>query len=157
MATAKPTAPSAATLYAGARGLEARYPGVSVRLEWIDGPVNDGYQGWRIEFHASELGTLIRHGLVTQADLDNAVLPDGRQRDMADEFGHSRYAHCGGRVALVLGFAPDPDAFVVGVHVPDFIPEGHHSERRVHTKKMQRQVAKLLKRAFALPRKEVRL
>jgi hypothetical protein len=41
------------------------------------------------------------------------------------------------------------------LHIPDQIPEGHWSERRVHTKKMQRQLAKLLKRAFSLPRKQV--
>jgi hypothetical protein len=44
-------------------------------------------------------------------------------------------------------------AYVAGVHVPEFIPGGHHTERRVHTKKMQRQVERLLKRAFALARK----
>jgi hypothetical protein len=42
----------------------------------------------------------------------------------------------------------------VGVHVPVLIPEGDRRERRVHTKKMQRLVAKLLKRAFALPQQD---
>lgn len=147
MATAKHTAPSAATLYAYARGLEARYPDVRMSIKWLDHEKLGGwdgkpaYKGWWIDFSANP-ETLRHYGLVTQAELDNADLPYGQHRDAKDEFGHLRYIR------------PDSDAIRLGVHVPDFIPEGHHTERRVHTKKMQRQVAKLLKRAFAMPRKE---
>lgn len=82
---------------------------------------------------------LVAHGLATLEEFET-------RKFSSDEFGHTRHGH---------GIIDDSRLYGIGGHVPDVIPGAHWSERRVHTKKMQREVARLLKHAFALPpRKE---
>ena len=128
-------------LWAYGRALEARYPDIRCRVERLtaEHSAGTGYTGWRLDFCGDE-ELLIRYGLVTADEIANERLPYGKSKRLVDAFGHHRF---------VL-FRAD-GRLVLGVHVADFIPEGHWSERRVHTKKMAREVAKLLKRAFALP------
>ena|SRR5437763_10817753 len=142
MADEKTNAP--VWLWAYAQALERRYPDINVRVERLSGlPPRGERTGWRIDFYGDE-ARLIRHELVTAAELANERLPldDRNRKNLVDAFGHYRFVifHSDGRLRL-------------GVHIPDFIPDGHPSERRVHTKKMQREVGKLLERAFALPRR----
>lgn len=130
---------------ATARALQARYPGVEVSIEYIScetSPATAEYRGWRVDFVAPA-DLLIRHGLATQEEVSKTVRDEYRYYEgpLPDDCGHSRHLHPRTDDRLALSF-----------HVPDVIPEGHWSERRVHTKKMQREVAKLLKRAFAVAR-----
>jgi hypothetical protein len=136
-------------LAAIADALRARYPGVRVAIEWIDhdksyptAPAVPQYKGWRIDFRATKFETLVRYGIATDRELA-ACYAHADSFETTDEFGHVRNVRC-------TAAGADP---VVMVHVPDLIPEGDRHERRMHTKKMQRQVARLLKRAFALARK----
>lgn len=132
-----------ATTYATARALERRYPGVSVEITWLDQETYsdwDGtpaYKGWLISYTAPAAGPLIERGLATPAEFES-----GNFRP--DEFGHSRHGS-----ALI----DDRCNYRVTMHIPDFIPDGFWTEKRVHTKKVQREVSRCLKRAFALPRR----
>jgi len=83
---------------------------------------------------------LARYGLATELELD------GHVDACPDEYGHHRGVH---------GVIDESGNHGVHLHIPDQIPEGHWSERRVHTKKMQQQLARLLGRAFSLPRRHV--
>jgi hypothetical protein len=148
-------APDIIALAAIADALRARYPGVRVTIGWVDRdksyptpPAVPQYKGWRIDFRASKFETLVRYGIATDRELA-ACFANADTFDTTDEFGHNRYVRC----EWPRGAAGPPESFTVGVHVPDLIPEGDRRERRVRTKKMQCQVAKLLKRAFALARK----
>src|SRR5438874_385058 len=110
-------------LWACARALERRrYPGITVRVEWLSGiPAMEGYVGWLIHFIGDE-ARLLRSGLLTAEEIANERLPygDRNRKNLRDAFGHSRHINfrTDGRLSLF-------------VHVPDFIPEGHHCERRV--------------------------
>jgi hypothetical protein len=127
--------------------LERLYPGVKVKLTWNDHSEIDvemAYKGWHISFESSAPAVLVKHGLVaSRADLNRGgnLSPD--------EFGHPRHAH---------GIIDSGRLYGVGIHIPEVIPEGPRgclTEHRVHTKKMQRLVAGLLKKAFALPERGV--
>jgi hypothetical protein len=37
--------------------------------------------------------------------------------------------------------------------VPDYLPKDHEAERAANTRRMQRQVRRMLRRAFSLPRR----
>src|SRR5438477_6051394 len=105
-------------LWACARALERRrYPGITVRVEWLSGiPAMEGYEGWLIHFSGDE-ARLLRCGLLTAEEIANERLPygDRNRKALRDAFGHSRFVlfQTVGRLCL-------------GVHIPDFIPEGHH-------------------------------
>ena len=135
------TAPAHVSAYA--RALEHRFPGVTVQIAWIDHSYGDPdlgctlYAGWRLEFTASDPQLLIDYALASPAEFANGGRPD--------EFGHVR------SVARPLR---SRGRWQVLLHVPDVIPPGHDTERRAHSKKMQRTVSALLKRAFARPRRE---
>jgi len=124
-----------------ARALRHRYPGISVEVRWnnhesvphCDG--KPGYKGWMICCTGSAV-LLARYGLATELELR------GRSDARPDEYGHYRGVH---------GVIDRSGNHGVHLHIPDEIPEGHWSERRVHTKKMQQQLARLLRRAFSLP------
>ena len=124
-----------------ARALRRRYPGISVEVRWnnhetapqSDG--NPGYRGWMICCTGSAT-LLARYKLATKLELE------GRMDARPDEYGHYRGVH---------GVIDGSGNHGVHLHIPDQIPEGHWSERRVHTKKMQQQLARLLRRAFSLP------
>jgi hypothetical protein len=126
-----------------ARALRHRYPGISVEVRWNnhetepDSDGKPGYKGWMI-CCAGSAPLLARYGLATDLELAGRV--DARP----DEYGHHRGVH---------GAIDRSGNHGVHLHIPDQIPEGHWSERRVHSKKMQRQLAKLLSRAFSLPRR----
>lgn len=118
------------------RALCRRYPGVAVTIEHVEGaPALEGYTGWLVDFVAAE-ELLIRHGLVTLEELSKEDLP-------SDSFGHTRHI-----------YPENGDRLRYSTHVPDCMPEGNWRERRVHTKKMQQQVTRLLKKAFSLPSSE---
>ena len=137
--------PETRLLQSYARALRRRYPGISVEVRWnkhevmSTGGGQPGYTGWMI-CCAGSATLLARYRLATQLELEGRV--DARP----DEYGHHRGVH---------GVIDGSGNHGVHLHIPDQIPEGHWSERRVHSKKMQQQLAKLLKRAFSLPRRQV--
>jgi hypothetical protein len=94
-----------------------------------------GYKGWMV-CCAGSASLLARYGLATDLELA------GRVAARPDEYGHDRGVH---------GVIDGSGNHGVHLHIPDQIPEGHWSEPRVHTKKMQQQLTKLLRRAFSLP------
>jgi hypothetical protein len=129
-------------LYTGLE-LQARYPGVKVTARYFDGEMhlgwdgNPAYKGWCVEFGASDPALLVKYGLVGAREFC-----DRRRR--RDEFGHDRH---------VSGPFDGSGLYKVSVHIPDAIPLGHWSEKRIHSKCQQRFIARLLRRAFALPRR----
>jgi|HubBroStandDraft_1064217.scaffolds.fasta_scaffold03269_7 hypothetical protein len=128
-----------------AHALERRYRGVTVNVDRLeDVPHWKDYTGWRIIFRASK-DELIRHGIVTAEDIAKAYSRRHKRTMPPDAFGHSRGISC-----------QDDGSACLWVHVPDYIPEDHDSERCANTRKIQRQVSKLLKRAFRLPRQRRR-
>jgi hypothetical protein len=137
--------PETRLLQSYARALRHRYPGISVEVRWNNheimstGGGKPGYTGWMI-CCAGSATLLARYRLATQLELE------GRVDAPPDEYGHHRGVH---------GVIDGSGNHGVHLHIPDQIPEGHWSERRVHSKKMQQQLAKLLKRAFSLPRRQV--
>jgi hypothetical protein len=62
-----------------------------------------------------------------------------------DGFGHARGVNC-----------HDDGSTCLWINVPDHLPEDHEAERAANTWKMQRQVRKLLKRAFSMTRRRPR-
>ncbi len=135
-----------------ARALAQRYAAynVSVQAARIEhAPPLDGvsrpFSGWRLCFSSDGAENLIRAGLATRAEVEAAeVAPDWPlQRWPKDEHGSIRDVSCG----------PGVNGAYVAILVYDELPERDERERRINTKKMQRAVARLLKRAFALPRR----
>jgi hypothetical protein len=130
---------------ATARALEERYPGVTVTIHWISheelsGPARS-YRGWHIAFEAPDAQTLVGYGLARLEEFERtATVP-------ADQFGHYRHAH---------GIVDASGQFSVGIHIPDVPEENARKEKGLHTKKMQKSVAQMIKRAFKLPRREAR-
>ena len=137
--------PEPHSLQSYARALRRRYPGISVEIRWNNHETmrkcagKPGYKGWMI-CCAGSATLLARYGLATELELA------GRGAARPDEYGHHRGVH---------GVIDGSGNHGVHLHIPDQIPEGHWSERRVHTKKMQQQLARLLRRAFSLPRRQV--
>lgn len=137
--------PEPPLLQSYARALRRRYPGISVEVRWNNHECvpnsegKPGYKGWMI-CCSGPAALLARYGLATELELD------GHVNACPDEYGHQRGVH---------GVIDGSGNHGVHLHIPDQIPEGHWSERRVHTKKMQQQLAKLLGRAFSLPRRHV--
>lgn len=123
--------------------LQARYPGVKVTAQYFDGEVHLGwdgspsYKGWCVEFGASDPALLVKYGLAGTTDFSE-------RRRRRDEFGHDRH---------VSGPFDGSGLYKVSIHIPDAIPLGHWSEKRIHSKCQQRFIARLLRRAFALPRR----
>jgi hypothetical protein len=115
------------------RTLERRYPQTTVRVEWLDQPE---YKGWWLTFEAETFEPLLR-------------IPHFPRELCADEAQRYRgaYPHPICRDELgIPGTGPyGPDGRVsAGIH----IPHPRVSERRPSralTKKMERQVAKLLR------------
>jgi hypothetical protein len=125
-----------------AYALQRRYQGVSVSIDRLEGvPQLKDYTGWRITFRASK-ELLIRYGIVTAQDIAKAYSRRHGLTMPPDAFGHARGVSC-----------QDEGTACLWINVPDYLPEDHESERDANTRKMQRQVRKLLKRAFALPRR----
>ena len=125
-----------------AYALQRRYQGVSVSVDRLEGvPQLKDYTGWRITFRASK-ELLIRYGIVTAQDIAKAYSRRHRLTMPPDGFGHARGVSC-----------QDEGTACLWINVPDYLPEDHESERAANTRKMQRQVRKLLTRAFALPRR----
>jgi hypothetical protein len=123
--------------------LQLRYPGVKVSARYFDGEMYAGwdgspaYKGWSVEFGASDPALLIKYGLAGAGDFNN-------RRRRRDEFGHEHN---------VSGPFEGSDLYTVVFQIPDSIPLGHWSEKRIHSKGQQGLVTRLLKRAFALPRR----
>jgi len=123
--------------------LQSRYPGLKVTVRYFDGEMHLGwdgspaYKGWCVEFGASDPALLVKYSLAESKDF-----VDRRRR--RDEFGHDRH---------VSGPFDGSGLYKVSVHIPDAIPLGHWSEKRIHSKCQQRFIARLLRRAFALPRR----
>ncbi len=123
------------------------YENVEATAHRIEHEPCDGmtpYTGWRVVFHADEPDALIDAGLVTAQEMQAAK--DLRTRFKPDECGRSRHIFDGSGSSRPY----------ICLHIADTLPEDRTEERRVNTKKMQREVARLLKRAFALPRREAR-
>lgn len=124
--------------------LQRRYRGVEVSVDRLEGvPQLKGYTGWRITFRASR-ELLIQYGIVTAEDIAKAYSRRYRHTMPPDAFGHQRGVSC-----------QDDGAACVWVNVPDFLPEDHETELATNTRKMQRQVRKLLRHAFSLPRRRL--
>jgi hypothetical protein len=122
--------------------LQRRYRGVRVSVDRLEGPPQlKGYTGWRITFRASK-ELLIRYGIVTEADIHKAYSRRHHMTMPPDGFGHARGVNC-----------HDDGEACLWINVPDYLPEDHEAELAANTWKMQRQVRKMLKRAFALPRR----
>jgi hypothetical protein len=123
--------------------LQERYPGVKVTARYFDGEMHPGwdgnptYKGWCIEYGASDPALLVKYSLAGSKDFSE-------RRRRRDEFGHDRH---------VSGPFDGSGLYKVSVHIPDSIPLGHWSEKRIHSKCQQRFIARLLRRAFALPRR----
>jgi hypothetical protein len=133
---------SVSRLMSYAAALERRYPGVAVNVDRLAGFAQlKGYTGWRITFRAPR-DVLVNYGIVSDADVAKAYSRRFRHAVPPDSFGHSRGISC-----------QDDGRTCLWVHVPDHTCEDPESERSAHSAKMQRQVAKLLRRAFALPKR----
>jgi hypothetical protein len=121
--------------------LQRRYRGVEVSVDRLEGvPQLRGYTVWRITFRASR-ELLIQYGIVTADDIAKAYSRRHRHTMPPDVFGHQRGVSC-----------QEDGAACVWVNVPDHVPEDHETELATNTRKVQRQVRKLLRRAFSLPR-----
>jgi hypothetical protein len=122
--------------------LQRRYQGVRVSVDRLEGaPQLKGYTGWRITFRASR-ELLIRYGIVTEQDIHKAYSRRHRMTMPPDGFGHARGVNC-----------HDDGEACLWINVPDHLPEDHEAELAANTWKMQRQVRKMLRRAFSLPRR----
>jgi hypothetical protein len=124
-----------------AHALQRRYQGVNVSVDRLENvPQLKGYTGWRITFRAPK-ELLIRHGIVTGADIDKAYSRRHGMTMPPDGFGHARGVSC-----------HEDGETCLWINVPDYLPEDHEAERAANTWKMQRRVRKMLKRVFALRR-----